>query len=84
MNHLTNCYYLTFNGTVVIKDNKISRSVVETVGNSKGVVQAVWVTRSVIHKAAVSTKTNWQAMSCKIYYNHRFRAFADPEPREYW
>ena len=65
-------------------EKNISSSFVETVGNSKGVVQAVWVTRSVIHKAAVSTKTNWQATSCKIYYNHRLRVFADPEPRKYW
>jgi hypothetical protein len=30
-------------------------NVVETVGNSEGVVQALWVTRSVIHRASVST-----------------------------
>ena len=35
-----------------------SGNVVETVGNSEGIVQAPWVTVSVIHGASVSTTTS--------------------------
>jgi hypothetical protein len=34
---------------------KNSRRIVDTVGNSAGVIQVMWVTRRVIHRAAVST-----------------------------